>query len=339
MRGTIKKCFICASEARCFEQRNEVRRFECPRCGHFRIDRTTMEDYIDEKPFYKQPPPKWAANASGWMREHQDAVIDSSALDMFKNLETPPITDKAYKLIRWLDKQTECCGRFVAIGDDKEAYKQGKRDTQGGDKWPSELLPFPYAVCWVYGDDEFKYLLDYLKEIQFISFSWHAKSCQLTLMPKGYEYLDKYRTNVDSNLGFCAMSFDQSLRPAWENAIEPAIKLAGYEAKRIDKHPHNGGIVDEILALIRRSKFIIADLTEERGGVYFEAGFAKGLGIEVIFTCQKNYFDKQKESKSGLHFDVNHFNFLLWEENKYSEFKTALRHRIEATLGRGKNIS
>lgn len=93
----------------------------------------------------------------------------------------------------------------------------------------------------------------------------------------------------------------------------------------IDKHPHNDGFLDEILALIRRSKFIIVDLTKEHGGFYFEAGFAKGLGIEVIFTCRKDYFDEPKEGlNKGLHFDVNHFNFLFWDLGNYSDVRRQL---------------
>jgi len=34
---------------------------------------------------------------------------------------------------------------------------------------------------------------------------------------------------------------------------------------------------------------MICDLTGYRGGVYFEAGFAYGLGLEVIYTCRKDW--------------------------------------------------
>ena len=42
---------------------------------------------------------------------------------------------------------------------------------------------------------------------------------------------------------------------------------------------------------IRKSKFLIADFTGQRGGVYYEAGFAYGLGLPVIWTCRKDWFD------------------------------------------------
>lgn len=64
--------------------------------------------------------------------------------------------------------------------------------------------------------------------------------------------------------------------------MEPAIKDAGYDAKRIDTVHHNNRIHDEVIAMLRRSKFVVADFTGQRGGVYFEAGFALGLGLQVI---------------------------------------------------------
>lgn len=52
-------------------------------------------------------------------------------------------------------------------------------------------------------------------------------------------------------------------------------------------------------AEIRRSRFLVADFTHDkkqgaRGSVYYEAGFAHGLNIPVIFTARdgtKPHFD------------------------------------------------
>ena len=95
---------------------------------------------------------------------------------------------------------------------------------------------------------------------------------------------------------------------------------------RIDRHEHNNRIDDEIMAMIRRSKFIVADFTKERGGVYFEAGYALGLGLQVIWTCRK---DALKE----IHFDNRQYNFLTWTNNSLGDFAKRLQNRIEATIG------
>lgn len=143
---------------------------------------------------------------------------------------------------------------------------------------------------------------------------------------------DMRRQANPSKTAFVAMWLDESIKEIYENAIKPAIKIAGYEALRIDKKEHINKIDDEIIASIRRSKFLIADFThgEEgaRGGVYYEAGFAHGLDIPVIFTCREDYMDK-------IHFDTRQYNTIIWGENKLDEFKNDLTYRILATLGEG----
>ena len=58
------------------------------------------------------------------------------------------------------------------------------------------------------------------------------------------------------------MWFDLSMDEAYQNGIQPAIEDAGYEAVRIDRKDHNNKIDDEIIAEIRRSRFLVADFTQ-----------------------------------------------------------------------------
>ena len=151
---------------------------------------------------------------------------------------------------------------------------------------------------------------------------------------KGYaRYEELQRKSVDSSLAFVAMWFHSSMDAVYNEAIAPAIRDAGYEPVRVDNVQHNRKIDDEIIALIRRSRFVVADFTAEnpkepRGGVYYEAGFAYGLGREVIYTCRKDFVE-------ALHFDTRQYNHIVWEEEKLSDFRKALQNRIEATIGRG----
>ena len=173
-----------------------------------------------------------------------------------------------------------------------------------------------------------KYELGYLS-LDSIMMSDYFILDHICITPKGYAYLDSLSSSVTSSqIGFCAMWFDKSVLSIWINAIEPAIKGAGYDPKRIDSHQHNNRIDDEIIAMLRRSKFIVADFTGQRGGVYFEAGFALGLGLQVIWTCKKSDLKE-------VHFDNRQYNFVTWEDDKLNEFKVALQNRIEATIGRG----
>ena len=115
------------------------------------------------------------------------------------------------------------------------------------------------------------------------------------------------------------MWFDDSTDKAWEEGIKRGIEDAEYDAVRIDQKEHNNKIDDEIIAEIKRSRFVVADFTQgedgARGGVYYEAGFARGLGIEVIFTCRE-------DALRHVHFDTRQFNHIVWKTPE------ELRHRL-----------
>ena len=120
----------------------------------------------------------------------------------------------------------------------------------------------------------------------------------------------------------------------YEEGIERAIKNTGYKPMRIDKKPNVNKIDDEIIAEIRRSRFLIADFTHgqdgARGGVYYEAGFAHGLGIPVIFSCRKDIIDK-------LHFDTRQYYHIVWENPE--QLRDGLEKRILALIGQGPLIA
>jgi hypothetical protein len=95
----------------------------------------------------------------------------------------------------------------------------------------------------------------------------------------GWERIESLQTKaVISVQAFVAMWFDPSMDDVYKSGIFPAIDKAGYKPLRIDKKHHVNKIDDEILAEIRRSRFVVSDFSCEpskvRGGVYFEAGFA-----------------------------------------------------------------
>lgn len=158
------------------------------------------------------------------------------------------------------------------------------------------------------------------------------KQAQFAVMltPKGwarFEDLTIGAIGTDPPTAFVAMWFDESLLAVWKDAIEPAIKAAGYQAIRVDLSHHNGLIEDQIIALIRAAPFVLADFTNHREGVYFEAGYALGLGKQVVFTVRQDDLDK-------AHFDTSHRNHIAWHADRLDEFRTAITNRILATVGR-----
>lgn len=160
----------------------------------------------------------------------------------------------------------------------------------------------------------------------------------LTLLTKGIKYIEESGKNPKSNQCFVAMWFDDGIQKVYSDIIKPTVETdTGYKAMRIDNKEHINYITDEIIKEIRRSKFMIADLTGCRAGVYYEAGFAFGLGIPVIFTCRKDWENNiEKEcgcKREGIHFDIRQRNIIFWEAEKLEEFKTNLTNRIGAVVG------
>lgn len=126
------------------------------------------------------------------------------------------------------------------------------------------------------------------------------------------------------------MWFDESMDRAWSEGIRPAIEDTGYGPVRINQRDHLDMIDDQIITEIRRSRFLVADFTHgkggARGGVYYEVGFAHGLDIPVIFTCQT-------DALKTVHFDTRQYPHIVWRSPE--ELRECLSKRISAVLGDG----
>jgi len=151
--------------------------------------------------------------------------------------------------------------------------------------------------------------------------------------PKGWKHFEEITRGASSpdNPVFVAMWFGgdteiAAMDAAYHEAIQPAIEKAGYRATRVDLVEHNGWIMDKVLGDIRLAPFVVADFTGNRNGVYFEAGFARGIGIPVINSCRQVDFEK-------AHFDTKQLNHVFWTTP--DELRERLYNRIMGTVGPG----
>jgi hypothetical protein len=161
---------------------------------------------------------------------------------------------------------------------------------------------------------------------------------------RGHQRAESLReSRSQSSQAFVAMWFSSDLDHVYLEGFQKGILDAGYRPLRIDRKEHNNKIDDEIVSEIRRSRFLVADFTSEiverktkggkqfkdthaRGGVYFEAGFAKGLGKEVIWTVREDVLP-------FVHFDTRQFAHIVWKDA--ADLRQQLSRRISATLGDG----
>lgn len=114
---------------------------------------------------------------------------------------------------------------------------------------------------------------------------------------------------------FVAMWFDDSMKSFWSDGYVPTIEAYGCKAVRIEEQQYDGSIIEQIMKEMAHSKAMIADLSGNRGGVYYEAGIARGLRlcghpIRLILTCKEDDFD----SGNGVHFDVRGYNCIIYKD-------------------------
>ena len=114
---------------------------------------------------------------------------------------------------------------------------------------------------------------------------------------------------------------------AYEMGIKPGIRDAGFVPIRIDEKKDANRIDDDILDAITQSRFVVADMTHGsdgvRGSVYFEAGFAHGRGLDVIYCCRRDCIDR-------LPFDTRQYHHIVWDTPR--GLRTELAERIRARI-------
>ncbi|MGD0310591.1 MAG: hypothetical protein ABSC02_15050 [Acidobacteriota bacterium] len=173
-------------------------------------------------------------------------------------------------------------------------------------------------------EKELLYLLEQVKELGYIELELTSTTCGCIMKASGWERLQEQAIGGIPGRCFVAMSFDPSLNDAWERGILPALKEdCGLDPVRIDRVHHNEKICDRLLAEIRLSQFLVADFTLHRAGVYFEAGFALGLGRPVIWMCRGSDLEH-------AHFDTRQYNHIVWTAPE--DLRTKLRDRVIATI-------
>jgi hypothetical protein len=147
---------------------------------------------------------------------------------------------------------------------------------------------------------------------------------EYALTVKGWERIEELRhVRPESRQAFVAMWFNPEMNEPWEKGLKPGTEDAGYDPIRVDMAQFNEKIDDRIIAEIRRSRFLVVDVTGHRPAVYFEAGFARGLGVPFIFTCREDHF-------CDCSFDTRQYPHIPWESP--GDLREKLKNRIRATI-------
>jgi len=184
-----------------------------------------------------------------------------------------------------------------------------------------------YPLVTARSPDEVAFLMNALTNAKLLA---GIENGTATVTMEGWERIAHLRqSGPNSAFVFVAMSFAPEMTALFDEAIAPAVRDAGYEPFRVDRKEHANSIDDEIIGNIRKSRFMVADFTGNRSGVYFEAGMMNGLGRTVIWMCKK-------EELEAVHFDVRQRNFIDW--SSVEDARKRLYARIRAIEGEGPNV-
>lgn len=306
-------CPICGQD--CTHARKDGRAgvsfFDCPTCGKYGISREADLYVLSNEEKRK---------LSAYLRERD--IRGDSPITLVETVnseisyETPIITVRVAISEHFPAQVSERLDRILQNIYRRSTYPGEKIEFTIDRDFPVFFAENVYAVI---------FLANTLQEKGLISYSFVGKTVEVTLTEAGWgriAELERGEKQKESRQVFVAMSFNSSLDEVWKEGFQKAIDLTGYKALRMDFKEHNEKICDSIIAEIRKSRFLVADFTDHRGGVYYEAGFAKGLGMEVIWTCRET-------DLKNTHFDTRQYNHIPWNDEK--DLFEKLKRRIEAT--------
>ena len=284
----IQKCPVCKHEnvkLRGLGPLNQVYFVDCPQCGKYKIESGLNPFSTDEEKSYL---------ISAWIKEQNERTktpkITADTFERLRKIPDPAVSEKQLSLMQALERKSEYPGAEVDV-----------------------TSPAFIALAWCKNQQELIFYLKSLDERGLLKTTLKSDQnpvAQVMITAKGWDFLEanRHKSRKDSRKVFIAMCFDKSMDPAFD-AIRDAIKKTEYEPIRIDRVEHIDKIDDKIIADIKSSKFLVADLTGQNNGVYYEAGFAQGRNIPVIWCVRK---DDLKE----VHFDIRQFRCIVWENEQ-----------------------
>jgi hypothetical protein len=185
------------------------------------------------------------------------------------------------------------------------------------------------AISDVNGEPGFAWLMQQIEPEKLVVNTTENSELRYRLTMAAWKrFKDLQKQSIASRTAFMAMKFNEpTLMTVLTECFKPATKRAGFTLRLMNEEQPAGLIDNQIRAAIRAARFLVADLTHDNNGAYFEAGFAEGLGLPVIYTCEASKFRDKK-----THFDTNHMHTIPWELEHLEEAGVALTATIRATL-------
>jgi hypothetical protein len=290
-----------------------ITQIQCRNCGDYRIS-----DRLISKIELIEFSPRQIANITSWLSEWTNdgekiEILDVDLFEFLQNIPTPTFHERADKLLLNIEKETDFGGHLIEILGKIKMWWQRR--------------------AWALNDTELTTILGFLESEKRIERDVKRSLSHYWIAPAGWAHLETLKkVNTDSVQGFVAMNFVPELFHVYEHAIEKAIRDAGYKPYMVGREDFQEKIDDKIIAEVRRSRFVVADCTNDNSNVFYEAGFAAGLNIPVIWTGKDI---ENEDEKLELRFDTRQYPHVLWKPDNLDDFRDRLTNRIARVIGWG----
>jgi Zn-finger nucleic acid-binding protein len=307
-------CPVCNSALKKFVEQGRRNLCECPRCGPYSISIEAQDDLPSLLSRGKNSSARLSHALYHMTKREQWAFVTTTLLqNILDNTELPRPQEQLENLILWLGDTQPNMGATIEAEDDAIA-------AVGMVDMPSLgfLVSQAIGVGLLKGE-----------VVAFLGGACSILSLQLTL--SGWQLYEQLtRGKSTSRIAFMAMQFgDSELDRIYNDYFKSGVAATGFNLKRVDEGQPAGLIDDRLRVEIRQCRFLIADLTHQNRGAYWEAGFAEGLGKPVIYTCRKDVFE---DKGKGTHFDTNHHLTVVWDAGNLDDAVERLKATIRATL-------
>lgn len=115
------------------------------------------------------------------------------------------------------------------------------------------------------------------------------------------------------------MPFSKDFDVIYSRGIKPACEEAGCRCERLDEQYFTRTFQEQLNDQISKADIIIADLTNEKGNVFYEVGYAHARKKEVILLAQE-----EKE----IPFYLKYYQVIIYENNSTDKLKEDLAGKI-----------
>lgn len=278
----------------------------CPHCGKFGLT-GTLGATLTNLLLSNDAAPKLSHVVRKAHEAGQQLLLNSYTAEAVLQNPLPRPREQADLLIQWLARNSPGPGEPVELNYDLQGAVIGAKSHAG-----------------------FSMVIEHLKNAGLVAgphetYLSGESVAHVALTFSGWDKYESLRAgSATYRKGFMAMKFgDPTLNLLLDQVLKPAAKRAGFDLFKLDDRPIAGLIDDRMRVEIRASDFVVADLSHDNLGAYWEAGYAEGLGKPVIYTCERDKFEVTK-----THFDTNHHLTIVWD----SAAPEGAGHQLVATI-------